>query len=86
MAVFLAQIGTTCASEGSGIGFRLQFSIYQQYILPLVTHLAPEYLMPFRERVIGVAEGRVMHSSTKALPRRRDNQIVAGEPSPMKVV
>jgi|SRR5579863_4746532 len=37
-------------------------SFYQHYIVPRLTHLAmrQSYLVPFRKRVIGAAEGRVL--------------------------
>ena len=37
-------------------------SFYQRYIIPRLTHLAmrQKQLLPFRQRVIGAAEGRVL--------------------------
>ena len=39
--------------------------IYQHYVLPRLVHLAmrQEAMLPFRRRVIGAAEGRVLEIS-----------------------
>ena len=41
-------------------------SFYQRYVIPRLTHLAmrQEQLLPFRQRVIGAAEGRVLEIGT----------------------
>jgi ubiquinone/menaquinone biosynthesis C-methylase UbiE len=36
--------------------------VYQHYVVPRLTHLAmgQQYLLPFRQRIVGAAEGRVL--------------------------
>lgn len=36
--------------------------VYQRYVVPCLTHLAmsQKQLMPFRRRIVGAAEGRVL--------------------------
>ena len=64
-------------------------SFYQRYVIPRLTHIAmrQKQLLPFRQRVIGAAEGRVLEigiGSGLNLPLYGDavTSVIGLEPSP----
>ena len=59
-------------------------SFYQNYVMPPLTHLAmrQKQLAPFRRRVIGAAQGRVLEIGILPLYGPAAASVIALEPSP----
>ena len=59
-------------------------SFYQNYVMPRLTHLAmrQKQLAPFRRRVIGAAQGRVLEIGILPLYGPAAASVIALEPSP----